>query len=76
MRCWRRTTGGVVFVNILVATARNITLLRLNTESADNMYKAQISVRGRYMATAFLLSSDRRRYGDLILSLKTNYTKQ
>ena len=76
MRCWRRTTGGVVFVNILVATARNITLLRLNTESADDMDKAQISARGRYMATAFLLSSDRRRYGDLILSLKTNYTKQ
>ena len=28
------------------------------------------------MATAFLLISDRRRYGELILSLKNDYTKQ
>ena len=28
------------------------------------------------MATAFLLSSDRRRYSELILSLKNDYTKQ
>ena len=28
------------------------------------------------MATAFLLSSDRRRYGELILSLNNEYTQQ
>ena len=29
-----------------------------------------------YLATAFLISSDRRRYGELILSLKNDYSKQ
>ena len=28
------------------------------------------------MATAFLLSSDRHRYGELILTLKNDYVKQ
>ena len=28
------------------------------------------------MATAFLIGSDRRRYGELILSLKNDYAKQ
>ena len=40
------------------------------------MEKAQILARGEYLATAFLLSSDRCQYGELILSLKNDYTKQ
>ena len=40
------------------------------------MEKAQTSVRGKYLATVFLLSSDRRRYGELILSLKNDYANQ
>ena len=32
--------------------------------------------RGKYLETAFLLISDRRRYGELILSLKKDYVKQ
>ena len=32
--------------------------------------------RGKYLAAAFLLISDRRRYRELILSLKNYYTKQ
>ena len=31
--------------------------------------------RGEYLATAFLLSSDRCQYGELILSLKNDYAK-
>ena len=38
--------------------------------------KAQASARGKYLATDFLLSSDRCRYGELILSLKNDYAKQ
>ena len=40
------------------------------------MEKAQVLARGKYLATTFLLSSDRRWYDDLILSLKNEYTKQ
>ena len=40
------------------------------------MEKAQTPARGKYLATAFLLSSDRRRYRELILSLKNDYAKQ
>ena len=39
------------------------------------MDKAQTLARGKYLATAFLLISDRRWYGKLILLLKNNYTK-
>ena len=40
------------------------------------MEKYQTSARGKYLATAFLLNSYRRRYGELILSLKNDYTKK
>ena len=40
------------------------------------MEKVQTSARGEYLATAFLLSSDRRWYGKLILLLKNDYAKQ
>ena len=35
-----------------------------------------MSARVKYLATAFLLRSDRCRYGELILSLKNDYVKQ
>ena len=40
------------------------------------MEKSQILARGKYLATTFLLSLYRRRYGELILSLKTYYAKK
>ena len=53
-----------------------ITLLGLNAEIANDVEKLQMLVRGKYLATAFLLSSDRCCYGELILSLKNDYAKQ
>ena len=46
------------------ATARKIALLGLNTKTAGKVEKAQISARGKYLVTVFLLSSERRRYGE------------
>ena len=68
--------GGVLFGNSPGDTARKITLLDIYAERADDVKKAQISMRGKYLATAFLIRSDRRRYGELILLLKNDYTKQ
>ena len=68
--------GGVIFRNSLGATARDIAILGLNAETEGDVEKPQISARGEYLSTAFLLSSDRRRYGELILSLKNNCAKQ
>ena len=68
--------GGVLFGNSPGATAREIAMLGLNTETEGNVEKVQVLERGKYLATAFLLSSDRRRYGELILSLKNDYAKQ
>ena len=68
--------GGILFGNSPGATARDIAMLGLNAETKGDVEKAQVSARGEYLATAFLLSSDRRRYGELILSLKNDYAKQ
>ena len=68
--------GGVLFRNSLGATARDITILVLDADTEGDVEKAQILERVKYLATAFLLSSDRRRYGELILSLKNDYAKQ
>ena len=68
--------GGFLFVNSSGATARKIKLLGLDAESADSVENAHTSARGKYLATAFLLSLDRRRYGELILSWKKGYAKQ
>ena len=62
--------------NIPGDRAREIALLGLNTVITDNVDKAQILVRGKKIVTAFLLRSDRNQYGELILSLKKDYTKQ
>ena len=51
-------------------------MLGLNVETKGNVKKAQVSARVKYLVTAFLLSSDRRQYGELILSLKNDYAKQ
>ena len=40
------------------------------------MEKAQVLEKGKYLANSFLMSSDRRRYRDLILSIKNDYAKQ
>ena len=66
----------MLFRNTPGATAGTIALLGLNVEIIDNMEKVQVSARGKYLATAFLLSSDRRQYVELVLSLKNDYVKQ
>ena len=68
--------GRVLFRNIPEAMAREIATLGLDTEIEGDVEKAQASARGKYLATTILLSSDRRRYGELILSLKNDYARQ
>ena len=68
--------GGVILGNIPGDTAQEIVMLVLNAETKGDVEKAQVSERGKYLATAFLLILDRRRYGGLILSLKNDYAKQ
>ena len=64
---------GVLFGNSLGAMARKFVILGLNKETKGDMEKAHILLSGGNLATVFLLSLDRRRYGELILSLKNNY---
>ena len=47
----------------------------IDVEKADDVEKAQILERSKDLATAFLLSLDRRRCGELILLLKKYYAK-
>ena len=68
--------GGVLFGNSLGSTAREIATLGLDAEIGGDVEKAQTSARRKYLATAFLLRLDRRRYGKLIISLKNDYVKQ
>ena len=67
---------GVLFGNNPGATAREIATLGLDVEIGGDVEKAQTSAREKYLATALLLSSDRRWYCKLILSLKNDYVKQ
>ena len=67
---------GVLLGKISGAMARKMLLLGINVETEGDVKKAQILARGKYLATAFLLSSDRRRYGEMIFSLKNDYAKQ
>ena len=67
---------GVLFGNSPGATAREIATLGLDAEIEVDVEKAQTLARGEYLATAFLLRLDRRRYGELILLLKNDYAKQ
>ena len=68
--------GGVLFRNTPGAMAREIATLGLDADIEANVGKSQVSERGKYLAAAFLLSSDRRRYGDMILSLNNYYSEQ
>ena len=68
--------GGVLFRNIPGATAQAIATMGLNADTKGDVEKAQILARGKYLATALLLSSDRRRCGELIPSIKNDYAKQ
>ena len=68
--------GGVLLRNSLGATAREIAIMGMNVETKGNVEKAQVLARGEYLETAFLLSLDRRRYRELILSLKNDNAKQ
>ena len=43
--------------------------MELDTNSKENVKKAQTLSKGEYLVTAFLLRSDRRLYGGLILDL-------
>ena len=52
--------------------ARDIATLGLDAEIGADVEKAQVLARGKYFATAFLLSLDRRWYGELILLLKND----
>ena len=56
--------------------AREIAMLGLDADTEGDVVKAQVSARVKYLATAFLLSSDRHWYGELILSLKSDYANQ
>ena len=71
LRCWRVTTGEVLFGNIPGAMAQEIAILGLNEDTEGDVEKANILAGGKYQATTFLLRSDMTWYGDLILSLKT-----
>ena len=66
----------MLFGNIPGATTHKIVLLGLNAEITGNVEKAQISARGKYLATVFFLSLNRCQYGEMILSLKNDYVKQ
>ena len=68
--------GGVLFGNIPGATSQEIMILGLDTKTEGKVKKAHISVRGEYLATAFLLISDRLQYGKLILPLENDHAKQ
>ena len=50
--------GGVLFGNIPGDTARDIAMLELNADTEGDADKAQVSARGKYLATTFLLSLD------------------
>ena len=66
----------VLFGNNPGATEKEIATLGLDAEIGSDVEKAQMSARGKYLATTFLLSLDRRRYGEIFLSLNNNYAKQ
>ena len=61
---------GVISGNSPGAMAREIAILGIKTDTTGGAKKAQITARGKYLATVFLLRSESCRYGELILSLK------
>ena len=51
---------GFLFGHSPGATAREIAMLGMNTETKGDVEKVQVLARGKYLATKLLLSSDRR----------------
>ena len=68
--------GEVLFGNSPGATSREIVMLGLDVDTEGDVEKVQVSASGKYLATAFMLSSYRRWYGELILLLKYDYAKK
>ena len=68
--------GLTLFQNIPGETAREIKLLGMDADSKYGVEKARTLARVKYIATAFLLISDRRQYREWKLDLKNCYTKQ
>ena len=56
--------------------AREIVMLGLNTKTEGDVEKLHVSARVKYLLTAFLIISHRHQYGELVLLLKNDYTKQ
>ena len=48
--------GGFLFGNIPGDTEREIAMLGMDAKTEGDVEKAQVSARGKYLATAFLLS--------------------
>ena len=55
--------------------AREIETLILDADTEGDVDKSHVTERGKYLATAFLLRSDRSWYGELIILLKHDYMK-
>ena len=51
-------------------------MLVLDAETEGDVEKAQVSERGKYLETTFLLRSDRHWYNDMIMLIKNDYAKQ
>ena len=67
--------GGTLFRNVPGATAREIKISEMDANGKDGIDKAHTLARGEHLPTAFLLSLDRRRYGELTLALNNDYAK-
>ena len=66
---------GFLFEKSPGSTEQEIATLGLDAEIRGDVEKAQVSARGKYLATAFSIRSNMRLYKELILSLKNEYTK-
>jgi hypothetical protein len=66
--------GGEKFGGSTGATTREMAFLGL-ADSATNVVIAEKSAREKFLAIAFLLGSDRKRFGHLITDLKNDYAK-
>ena len=66
----------VLFGNIPGARAIEIAKLGLDAEIEMDVEKAKMSAKGKFLATAFILRSEGRRYSKLILLLNNDYVKQ
>ena len=56
-------------------TARELRILALDANSANDIATAKEVVREKYLTIAFLLVSDLKRYGKLLLDLRNDFAK-